>query len=489
MLMPENFEPTIIGFTCNWCSYRAADLAGTARMKYAPNVRLIRMMCSGRLDPTFVLRALASGADGVMITGCHPGECHYMEQNYKALRRYLLLKRVLQGLGIEPERVKLVWASAAEGARFASETTLFVEEVRKLGPLHWEKVGRNLQSLDRGEYRPLSGGCGNGEKPKFAMYWAAACGGCEIAVLNTHEKILDVEENFDIVFWPITMDAKYKDLEAMEDGSILLTFFSGGIRNDENEHIAKLLRQKSKILIAFGSCAGEGCIPGLANLSPVGELVDTAFNTLTTENPDHVYPRTPYEAAEGPLYLPSLLRTIRPLDQVVDVDYYIPGCPPESHQIAAVIDLVIKAIHGEAKLPPKGAVIGTGHSTVCDECPRTRNVKAIKAFKRIQDVAPLDPTLCILEQGVPCNGPATRSGCNARCPQVGAQCIGCYGPAEGVMDYGARLITAFASVIDANTPDEINKILDGIPDPVGQVYRFNLSGSLMRAAKSAWIKK
>lgn len=138
--MDNTFEPTIIGFTCNWCSYRAADLAGTARMKYAPNVRLVRMMCSGRLDPTFVLRALSNGADGVMITGCHPGECHYIEQNYKALRRYLLLKRVLQGMGIEPERVKLVWASAAEGARFASETTLFVEEIRKLGPLNWGKA-------------------------------------------------------------------------------------------------------------------------------------------------------------------------------------------------------------------------------------------------------------------------------------------------------------------------------------------------------------
>jgi F420-non-reducing hydrogenase iron-sulfur subunit len=138
--MTETFEPTIIGFTCNWCSYRAADLAGTARMKYAPNVRLIRMMCSGRLDPTFVFRALSSGADGVMITGCHPGECHYMEQNYKALRRFLLLRRVLKGMGVELERVKLVWASAAEGARFASETTLFVEEVRKLGPLNWGKA-------------------------------------------------------------------------------------------------------------------------------------------------------------------------------------------------------------------------------------------------------------------------------------------------------------------------------------------------------------
>lgn len=143
----NNFEPTIIGFTCNWCSYRAADLAGTARMKYAPNVRLVRLMCSGRLDPTFILRALSGGADGVMITGCHPGECHYIEQNYKALRRYLLLQRVLKGLGIEPGRVKLVWASAAEGAKFASETTAFVEEIRKLGPLNWSKSSEQLSVI------------------------------------------------------------------------------------------------------------------------------------------------------------------------------------------------------------------------------------------------------------------------------------------------------------------------------------------------------
>jgi F420-non-reducing hydrogenase iron-sulfur subunit len=131
------FEPVIIGFTCNWCSYRAADLAGTARVKYAPNVRLIRMMCSGRLDPTFVLKALSSGADGVLITGCHPGECHYIEQNYKALRRYLLLRRTLSQLGIEPGRVKLVWASAAEGVKLAEEITKMVEEIRALGPLNW----------------------------------------------------------------------------------------------------------------------------------------------------------------------------------------------------------------------------------------------------------------------------------------------------------------------------------------------------------------
>ncbi len=133
----DQFEPVIIGFTCNWCSYRAADLAGTARVKYSPNIRLIRLMCSGRLDPTFVLKAFAMGADGVLITGCHPGECHYVEQNYKALRRFLLLRRTLAQMGVEPQRLKLVWASAAEGVKLAQAMTELVEEIRLLGPLHW----------------------------------------------------------------------------------------------------------------------------------------------------------------------------------------------------------------------------------------------------------------------------------------------------------------------------------------------------------------
>ncbi len=144
--MTEKFEPLIIGFTCNWCSYRAADLAGTSRVKYPPNIRLLRLMCSGRLDPTFVLKALSGGADGVLITGCHPGECHYLEQNFKALRRYKLLQRMLVQFGVEPQRIKLVWASAAEGVRLAEEITKMVEEIRALGPLNWSGVNGSLGS-------------------------------------------------------------------------------------------------------------------------------------------------------------------------------------------------------------------------------------------------------------------------------------------------------------------------------------------------------
>jgi F420-non-reducing hydrogenase small subunit len=325
-------------------------------------------------------------------------------------------------------------------------------------------------------------------KPKFAMYWAASCGGCEIAVLNIHEKILDVDANFEVVFWPVAMDAKYKDVEAMPDQSILLTLFNGAIRNDENAHIAKLLRRKSQILVAFGSCANEGCMPALANLSNVQEIIDTAFSTLTTDNPQNLRPHPSYSAPEGELHIPSLYPIVRTLDQVVNVDYYMPGCPPESHQIAAVIDLVVKVLHGEAQLPPPGSVIGAGNSTVCDECARKRDVKTIKEFKRIQHVK-IDPEICILEQGVLCSGPATRSGCKAICPAAGSPCIGCYGPAEGVLDYGSRLMSAVASVIDSNDPNEIDRILDGIPDPAGMFYRFNLAGSMLRASKPAWLSK
>ena len=145
------FEPKIVGFLCNWCSYRAADLAGTARIKYDTNVRIIRVMCSGRVDPTFVLKALALGADGVMIAGCHPGECHYIEQNYKAMRRYYMLKHTLDALGVEPDRVRLVWASAAEGQLLADQIDKLVEDIRKLGPLNWPanwaENGRRLEAL------------------------------------------------------------------------------------------------------------------------------------------------------------------------------------------------------------------------------------------------------------------------------------------------------------------------------------------------------
>jgi F420-non-reducing hydrogenase iron-sulfur subunit len=148
---PNGFEPRIVAFFCNWCTYLAADLAGTSRMKYAPNARVVRVMCSGRVDPQFVMEALANGADGVLIGGCHPGDCHYQEGNYKALRRYSLLKRMLIDLGVEPQRLRLEWISAAEADRLRDVMNEMVEQIKALGPADFSVPAEQFETDAREE--------------------------------------------------------------------------------------------------------------------------------------------------------------------------------------------------------------------------------------------------------------------------------------------------------------------------------------------------
>lgn len=147
--MENNYQPIIVGFLCNWCSYRAADLAGTARIHYAPTMRPIRVMCTARVEPEFVLKALREGADGVLIAGCHPGECHYVEGNIKALRRFTLLKTLLRQFGIEEARVQLVWAAASEGKQLAEAVDRMTEALRALGPLRWRETVLGEQPVTR----------------------------------------------------------------------------------------------------------------------------------------------------------------------------------------------------------------------------------------------------------------------------------------------------------------------------------------------------
>ena len=317
-------------------------------------------------------------------------------------------------------------------------------------------------------------------KAKLALYWAASCGGCEIAVLALNEKILDVAAAFDIVFWPCATDGKVRDVEKMADGEIDVCLFNGGIRTSEQEYMARLMRRKSKVLVAFGSCAHEGCIPGLANMNTKEEIFNNSYQeTFTTENPEDVRPQPATKVPEGTLHLPVFYDTLKTLDQTVEVDYYLPGCPPEADRIWDAVTAIL-----EAKLPPPGSVIGSD-TTVCDTCPRKRNEKKIKKFRRTWEIIPDDET-CLLEQGLLCCGIATRAGCGALCPQVNSPCIGCYGPNNGVQDYGAKLMTALASVIDADKPEEIDRIIqEGIPDPVGSFYRFSLAHSLLRRKKLA----
>ena len=148
----KQFEPKLVGFLCRWCSYTGADLAGTSRIEYPPNLVPIRVMCSGRVDPTFVVKALADGADGVLIAGCHPGDCHYQEGNYKALRRYRMLLRLLDHFGVERDRVRLEWVSASEGEKFSAVVKDLTEKIRALGPLkwsaNWEENGNRLEALE-----------------------------------------------------------------------------------------------------------------------------------------------------------------------------------------------------------------------------------------------------------------------------------------------------------------------------------------------------
>jgi F420-non-reducing hydrogenase small subunit len=313
-------------------------------------------------------------------------------------------------------------------------------------------------------------------KPKFAIYWAASCGGCEIAFLDIREKILDFDAAADLVFCPCVMDTKYKDVEAMADGEIDVTLFNGGIRNEENLHIAKLLRQKSKVLVAFGSCAYEGCIPGLANLTTKEEILDYVYRrSPSVAAGNQVLPQTRTETPAGPLTLPDMFEVLRPLGQVVDVDYRMPGCPPVAEQIWAVVEAALTG-----NLPPKGSIVGVNPKTVCDECKRKKEEKKVKAFRRPHLVDPKenDPLKCLLEQGIICNGPAVRAGCGALCPQVNLGCRGCYGPSEGVQDLGAKLAGSIASIIDEDDPAAIERVVNEILDPVGTFYRFGLAASI-----------
>jgi F420-non-reducing hydrogenase small subunit len=328
-------------------------------------------------------------------------------------------------------------------------------------------------------------------KPKFAMYWAASCGGCEIAVLNIGDKILDVDAVFDIAFWPVAADFKYDDVRGYPDGYIDLCLFNGAIRNSENEEIAHLLRRKSKVLVAFGSCAYQGSIPALANLTTPEAIFRAAYLTSpSTDNPAGVLPQAVTHLPEGELHLPTFYPAVKSLDQVVDVDYTIPGCPPEPHQIWAVLQVVVAALTTGAALPPKGSILGAGQVAVCQECTMEKSEKKIQRFYRPYEVIP-QPNLCLLEQGLFCMGPATRSGCGALCPQANMGCRGCYGPLEGVEDQGARMLAAIASVIDAGAPGEseeeierkINTAVDTLADPAGTFYRFSLAHSFLYRAK------
>lgn len=315
------------------------------------------------------------------------------------------------------------------------------------------------------------------EKPKVAFYWCASCGGCEESVVDLAENILAVVDAVDIIFWPVAMDFKKKDVEEMKDGSILVSMINGAIRTSEQEEMARLLRRKSKLIIAYGSCAHLGGIPGLANQFTQEEIMKYVYeDSPSTVNEQKIRPKTKIQVDGNNLTLPTFFNVVRALDQVVDVDYYIPGCPPTPKLLKEAIDVLLSG-----KLPPKGTILSPDIA-LCEECPRKDtkpNDLSFIEFKR-PHWTEIDKEKCLLAQWLICMGPATRGGCEALCIKANMPCTGCFGPTSRVKDQGAKILSALASQIEAKDEVNINKALDTIPDPVGTFYRYGLPVSLLR---------
>ena len=322
------------------------------------------------------------------------------------------------------------------------------------------------------------------ERISIALKRGASCVGCDIAVVNFNEALFTLLSLADIVFSPTLLDVKYDEIKRMPSKSITIGFYHGAVRNSDNEEMAKVMRDKCQILIAYGACAHMGGIPGLANVTNKKAILDQVYKkTLSTINKDNVIPKENYSDEKGhKLALPEFWDEVKALDDIVDVDYYVPACPP-THDMNMQILNVVRAFVEEGKpLPPKGTVIASEKS-LCDDCKRIRSDNiSVDGFVRIHEKDP-DPEKCFLEQGVVCLGPATRAGCGAVCPGVNMPCRGCMGPTAPVTEQGASMLSALASIYSIsdkeNEMDEgqIEKVISQIIDPLGCFYRFSLPKS------------
>ena len=314
------------------------------------------------------------------------------------------------------------------------------------------------------------------DKPKVAFYWCASCGGCEEAVVDLGTDILKVVDAVDIILWPVALDFKRKDIEAMADGSIAAAFINGAIRNSEQEEWVHLLRKKSGLVVAVGACAHLGGIPGLANFTNKKEIFETVYGTLPiNDNAGKTVPQESTTVGGNNLTLPDFWDSVKSLDQVIDVDYYLPGCAPPADTFMTAVTAILKG-----ELPPKGSVLSP-NKACCEDCPRKDSKPdkiEISEIKRITTSIP-DPTKCFLAEGYVCMGPATRTCTSMRCIEGNMPCRGCFGPLDGIYDQGAKFISAFASVLAQKTDDDIQAVIDTIPDPAGTFYRFSLPTSLL----------
>lgn len=320
------------------------------------------------------------------------------------------------------------------------------------------------------------------DKPKVAIYWLGACAGCDEAIVDLNEGLLPVAEAVDIVLWPVAMDFKYRRIQSMGDGEIALSILSGCVRNSDHEEMAALLRQKSQLVLALGTCACFGGTPGLANFRTKADIFDWVYRDApTVVNPNGSVPQPESLLNGRRLTLPEFFEHVFALDQVIDVDYFLPGCPPPP-------DLIGNAIHSvlSGDLPPKGATLAP-RKALCDTCPRNQRKPQhmeIRAFKRIHEVETISED-CFLAEGIICLGPATRGGCGESCIKINVPCRGCFGPVPGVVGSGPKFLSSLASLLRVDKDEDIKKAVDSIDDPAGYLYRFAQAASILgrRSAK------
>lgn len=309
-------------------------------------------------------------------------------------------------------------------------------------------------------------------------------------MIDLNEEILKVADAVEIVLWPVALDFKRKDIEAMKDAEIAVSFINGAVRLGEQEEMVKLLRQKSGLVVAFGACAHLGGIPGLGNFCNRETIFQWAYKDApSVVNPEGVTPQVQTFEGDRELTLPEFYDTVKPLEHAIPVDYYLPGCPPPP-------DLIMNAVNAilTNQLPKKGAVLAPNIS-LCDTCPRNESKPerlVIKEIKRPWEIK-IDPEKCFLAQGLFCYGPATRSGCGETCIRANMPCRGCFGPVDGVSDQGAKALAMFASILGVDEEEKLSeedtqKLIDRLAHPAGTFYRFSLPSSLLRRKRMGGTK-
>jgi F420-non-reducing hydrogenase small subunit len=313
-------------------------------------------------------------------------------------------------------------------------------------------------------------------KPKVAVYWLGACGGCDETIIDLNEALLDIASAVEIVLWPIALDFKYSRVLGIGDGEIDLSIIAGSVRNSEHKEMAELLREKSRTILAFGACACFGGTPGLANFRSKEDIFNWVYRDApTVVNSEGVYPQTMSQVDGKDLTLPEFFDHVYTLDQIIPVDYYLPGCPPPADLVSTSINAVLTG-----DLPPRGSVMAP-RKALCDTCPRNKTKPQrieIREIKRIHMVE-ANSDACFLAEGIICLGPATRGGCGETCIRINVPCRGCFGTVPGVVGQGPKYLSTLTSLIKAERDEDIKEIIDSIDDPAGYFYRFTQPASIL----------